>query len=196
MKKLLILGAGGHGQVVAEAAMTMNTWSEIYFLDNNEVLKRGLGYLVIGKIDDIKLFSLQEYDAFVAIGNNEFRLALLEELKVLGFQIPVIIHDRAYVSSSAILKEGTCVLPGAVLHTNTVIEEGCIINVNVIVDHNTNIQKGVHLVSGAIVRSQVLIGEQSIIGAGACVKINSQVPSFYQLQELEVYKEEENEAGI
>lgn len=132
----------------------------------------------------------------MAIGNSKFRLSLLEQLNGLGFQIPIIVHTEAYISPSANLKEGTCILPGAIVHTNVIIEEGCIINVNTIIAHDTHIKKGVYLISGAIVRSHVIIGEQSVIGAGACVKTNSQVPSFYQLQELEVYKEEENEASV
>lgn len=166
------------------------------FLDNNEALKSVLEYHVIGKVDDIKGYSPKEYDAFVAIGNSEVRLSLLDQLNILGFQLSTIIHATAHVSSRARLKEETCILPGAVVHTNTVIEEGFIINVNAIVDHDTNIKKDVHIVSGAIVCSHVMIGEQSVIGAGACVKTNSKVPSFYQLQELEVYKEEGNEANV
>ena len=34
-RKLLILGAGGHGLVVADAATKQDRWSEVRFLDDN-----------------------------------------------------------------------------------------------------------------------------------------------------------------
>lgn len=166
------------------------------FLDDNEALQNVLRYQIIGKTNDFECFSPQRYDVFVAIRNNELRLSLLEQLKALVFYLPIIIHVTAYVSPSTTLKERTCMLVGNVVHTNTVIEEDCIINVNMIVDHATHIQKGCHFVSGAIVCSHVMIGEQVVIGAGTCVKTNSKVPSFYQLDKLEVYKEEKNEENV
>jgi len=44
VKKLLILGSGGHGKVVAEIASLMKQWDEIAFLDDNKELKQVNGY--------------------------------------------------------------------------------------------------------------------------------------------------------
>lgn len=49
MSKLLILGAGGHGKVVAEVAMLMGAWENIAFLDDNDDIKNVCGVQVIGK---------------------------------------------------------------------------------------------------------------------------------------------------
>ena len=47
MKKLVILGAGGHGKVVADIAVK-NGYEEIVFLDDNET--SCAGFSVVGKI--------------------------------------------------------------------------------------------------------------------------------------------------
>ena len=143
---LLIIGAGGHGQVVKETAEATKQFDKIDFLDDHSPL-------AIGKCDEYLQFQ-DEYKAiFVAIGNNEVRKSWLDQVSQSSFTIPTIIHPLAYVSPSVQLAVGIVVLPFAVIHTNTHIQRGCIIGVGSIVDHDSTIGECCHINSGALVSS-------------------------------------------
>lgn len=189
-KKLLVLGAGGHGQVVAEAAELMNVWERIYFLDDNSESKYIMGYEVVSQIKDYSLFSCHEYDAIVAIGNNTLRKKLIENLKSCGFNIPIIIHPRACISKYAKIGSGTVVLANAVVNTNTQIGEGCIINISTTIDHDCVIKNWTHIASGAIVRSYVNIGDNVLIGAAAYIDSMSNVSDHFLLEARQNFFEE------
>ena len=150
MKKLLILGAGQHGHVVKEIAELMNCYKKIDFLDDhsNEAIGNIDDYIKIGK----------EYDQlFVAIGNNEIRINLLEKIKSKKFNIATIIHPNSIISKSAIIAPGTVIEAGAIINANCLIEEGCIISIGTIIDHDVKIFKGCHIRPGVIINSNNII---------------------------------------
>lgn len=169
MENLLIIGAGGHGKVVAEAAELENHYEEIAFLDDNNKIDKIYDFSIIGKINEYKSFKKKFKYAFVAIGNNEVRLKLINALLKEGFIVPKIIHPRATVSKYSKIDAGTVVLSGSIVNVNCSIGKGCILNINSTLDHDSIIEDGVHISSGAVVRSMVNIGELSTIKAGACI---------------------------
>ena len=160
-RKLLIIGAGGHGQVVAEIAMDLG-YSKIDFIDDNSEI-------AIGKISDIEKYKNQYEDAFVGIGNNEMRENIILKLKKIGFHIPVLIHPSAYVSRSCKIKEGTIIEPKAIVNAHTQILEGGIISVGAIVDHDVLIGKFCHINSGAIVKAGAKVDNYRKLEAGEVV---------------------------
>lgn len=170
MKDLLIVGAGGHGRVVAEAAELEGRWGNIVFLDDRIDTDTVLNHKIIGKLDEYERFVDQYEYAIICIGDNEKRLDLIEKLLKVGYKVPVIIHPKAWVSKYSSIQEGSVILAGAVVNTNSSIGKGCIININSCVDHDCVIEDGVHVCSGAVVRSMCRIGSLSCIEAGTCVK--------------------------
>jgi len=173
MNSLLILGAGGHGKVIAEAAEQEGRWSRISFLDDREDIDSIYNFRIVGKLEDYPNFFNEYKYAFVAIGNNEKRVELIDKLISFGYKVPVIVHPRAYISKYSILEDGTVVLPGAVVNTSSKLGRGCVININACVDHDCEIGEGVHISSGAVVRSMSQVGDFSLIGAGTCVRVGS-----------------------
>lgn len=169
MEGLLIIGAGGHGKVVAEAAELENKYNEIAFLDDNDKVDKIYDFQVIGKINDYKNLKNKYKYAFVAIGNNKVRLNLIDELLKEGFIVPSIVHPRATVSKYSKLGFGTIVLSGSIVNVNCSIGKGCILNINSTLDHDSILEDGVHVSSGAVIRSMVKIGKISTIRAGACI---------------------------
>lgn len=142
MKSLLIVGAGGHGQVVKEIAQALG-YERIDFIDDSNSH-------AIGKIKDLENF--KEYlNAFVGIGNNKLRNKLIDLLERLGYQVPVLIHPTAYISRSALIEAGTVVEPQAIVNAHTKIKKGSIISVGAIIDHDVTLGKCVHINAGAIV---------------------------------------------
>ena len=163
MSKLLIVGAGGHGVVVKEIAEDIGFYEEIAFVDDNSEE-------AIGKIADLELLGLRFDSAFVAIGNNELRGRLLERLKDIGYEIPVLVHPSAYVSKSARIGEGTVVEPKAIVNARVIVGEGCILSVGSIVDHDCVLESCVHINSGAICMARSRVERNVKEDAGTVVK--------------------------
>lgn len=150
---LLILGAGGHGRVVAETAELEGRWKQIAFLDDKADEPSVNNFDIVGKLSDVENLTDQFKAAFVAIGNNELRMEWINKLLDLGYEVPVLIHPRSIISKYCTLGAGTVVLAGAVVNVNANVGKGCIVNVNACVDHDCVIENGVHVMSGAVVRS-------------------------------------------
>src|SRR5690554_4652006 len=104
--KLIIIGASGHGKVLADIALKMNNWKTIAFLDDNENIKESLGLQVIGKSNDYLKY-LEDSDIFVAIGNNEVRNRLQTELEQRNASIPILIHPDAVIGTQVEIQNGT-----------------------------------------------------------------------------------------
>jgi len=172
MSKLLILGAGGHGKVVAEIARLIKQWDEIAFLDDKEGLKEVNGYKVIDKLKNYKLYKEEYKNAFVAIGNNKLRINLIENLLREGFEIPILIHPFTFISNNVKVDKGTVIMAGAVINTNSVIGKGCIINTSSSIDHDCILKDGVHISPGVHVGGTVNIGKCTWVCIGSSIANN------------------------
>ena len=126
MKKLIILGAGGYGQTVADISEQLGC--EIAFLDDNSPL-------ALGVCGEFNRFMDTETLFYPAFGNNERRAEWLEKLAEAGCPVPMLIHPAAYVSPKATIEVGTVILPGAIVNTGCAVGRGCIVNCGAIVDH-------------------------------------------------------------
>lgn len=175
MSKLLILGAGGHGKVVAEIALLMKKWNGVSFLDDDADLKQVIGIPVIGKLKNYELFKDKYKYAFVAIGNSKLRLKLLERLSQAGFIIPIIVHPFSAVSQTSHLGEGTVVMAGAVINASAHIGKGCIVNTCSSIDHDCILDDGVHISPGAHIGGKVDIGLCTWICIGSSVANNIKI---------------------
>ena len=170
MKGLLIAGAGGHGKVVAEAALATGRWERIAFVDDRHAqLSDVLGHPVLGGIDDASRFRAEYADAVVAIGNARVRLHVMDRLKSEGFGLPLVIHPSAWVSPSAVLGDGTVVFAMAAVNACAVIGRGGIVNTGATVDHDCRLGDGVHVCPGAHVAGDVVLADAVWVGIGASV---------------------------
>lgn len=153
---LLIIGAGGHGRVVKEAAISMGKieYKDISFLDDNN-------YAAIGKLEEYKNFVRDFQYAFVAIGNPIIREDWIRKLVEAGYSISTIIHPSAYVAPSATVGQGSVVLPSAIIQTNATIGEGVIVSSGAIIDHDVTIGNYSHINAGAVVSSGTTVQEKT-----------------------------------
>ncbi len=150
--KLLIIGAGGHGKVVKEIAEALGTYEEINFIDDNMAATQA-----IARIRDLESFVGKCEDCIIALGNNHLRSGLYGHIEELGFNIPTLIHPRAYVAPSAEIGSGTVVEANAVVSSNSVIGKGCILSVGAIVDHNAVVDDFAHIDCGAVVMADARV---------------------------------------
>ena len=168
MKRIVIIGAGGHGKVVADIAR-LNGYDEIVFLDDTNPCGFCNGYTIVGNIECIDSF---DGDFFVAIGNADARERLLCRLKERNKDIATLVHPSAVIGENVSIGIGTVVMAGAVINPCTVINEGCIINTCSSVDHDNFVDSYVHIAVGAHLCGTVHIGKKTWIGAGAIVSNN------------------------
>lgn len=155
MKSLLIIGAGGHGKVVAEVAEDLG-YKRIDFLDDN-------AQNALGKIEDIGKYT-NYGEAFCGIGDNKLRGDIIQEIKKTGYSLATLIHPSAYVSRSAKIGQGSIIEPGAMINANSIIGEGAIVSLGALIDHD------------------VVVGEYAHINSGAIVKAGGSVPSYEKLE--------------
>ncbi len=166
MKKLTIIGASGHGKVVADIAK-LNGYDEIVFLDDNETIKTCGKYPVVGCSSEVVL---HDNDVFVAIGNAGIRKKIMEQFSEKT--IPVLIHPNAVIADDVKIGKGTVIMAGVVINAETVIGEGCIINTSSSVDHDCRVGDYVHVAVGSHLCGTVAVGNESWVGAGATVSNN------------------------
>lgn len=161
LKRLLILGAGGHGRVAAEIAESLGY--SVSFLDDK------LGEGVIGSISELEKFGSEFDSFFIGIGNNAVRHKLQDRLTELGLTVTILISPRAYVSPSVKVGWGTVIEPGAIVNANVTIGFGCIVSVGSIIDHDSVLEDFSHVNTGAICMSGAHVAAEQKVEAGEIV---------------------------
>ena len=171
-KKLLILGAGGHGKVVADIAKNCG-YEDIAFLDDNKKTGQWVGCPVVGTSADMAQYADREL--IVAVGDASARQRLMLEAEAMGMKMPVLVHPKAAVAEDVSLGAGTVVMAGAVINPGARIGRGCIINTCASVDHDCLLGDMVHVSVGAHVAGTVNVGSRTWVAVGASVINNLSV---------------------
>ncbi|NLP51840.1 acetyltransferase [Bacillus sp. RO1] len=193
--KLLIIGASGHGKVVADIALKMNKWQNVKFLDDDKSIKSSMGLKVIGTSDDV-FTHIDEYDIFVGIGNNATRQKIHEMLETFGASIPVLIHPDAVIGNQVEIGNGTAVMAGAVVNCCSKIGKSCIINTSSTIDHDNNIEDFVHISPGAHLAGAVKVGKGSWLGIGSLVSNNINITNGCKVGAGSVVVKDIDEPGV
>ena len=170
MKRLAILGASGHGKVIADTALASG-WDEVVFFDDAwPSLKSNGPWPVLGNTAMLFEYQNSFSGVIVGIGDNKTRLEKTLYLKERAQRIVTLVHPRAYVSPGVSMGEGTVVFAGAIVQTGTSVGIACIINTSATVDHDCKLDFGVHVCPGVNIAGGVEIGTSSWIGIGSTVK--------------------------
>lgn len=168
-KQLVIIGASGHGKVIADIAEKLG-YTDIVFLDDNKTVKTCGKHSVVGVSGDAMRYS--KYDFIVGIGNAEIRKRIQEKLIAQGLRIAILVHPQAVVATDVSLGIGTVVMAGAIINPGSTLGKGCIINTAASVDHDNIISDYVHVSVGSHLAGAVSIGTGTWIGAGTVVNNN------------------------
>ena len=163
-KKIIILGAGGFAKTIADILQQNKIYNQICFLDDTKT-----GENIIGKCSDYIKFKNESTDMYPAFGNNEIRSKWFKTLQQENINIPIIIHNSAYISPTVKIEIGTVVLPKAIINTNCVVKQGCIVNCGAIIDHDCVLEEFVHVCIGAMVKAENKIPKGTKIEAGEVI---------------------------
>ena len=184
--KIAIVGASGHGKVVADLAEICGF--EVVFFDDAYPNKINIEHWqVVGNFADLMANKDKFTTAIVAIGNNKIRVKLANQLADAGIELMTLIHPSAVVSQYASIGKGTVVFASAVINAFAKVQDNVIINTGAVVEHDCIVASGSHLSPnaalaggviveacswigiGAVARQLVRIGEHTIIGANSTV---------------------------
>jgi UDP-perosamine 4-acetyltransferase len=167
---IVVVGAGGHAKVVIELLLAMG-WPPIGLIDGGAGVPAVLGIPVLG--DDHVLPGLRAdgvSTACIALGDNQLRQKIGNELTRLGFVLPAVMHPTALVSPSAHIDDGVVVMARAVVGTDARVNRLAIVNTGAIVEHDNEIGEAAHVAPGCVLAGNVRIGALALIGAGSAVR--------------------------
>ncbi len=172
MNRLIIIGAGGYGKVIADNALK-NGYRNICFVDD-DVTGEVLGFPIIGTSGDIERFDDGNTDFIIGIGDNSIRKAIAEMYQVKWVSI---IHPSAQIAFNAKIGKGTAIMANAVINISATIGEHCIINTGAVVEHDNVIEDYVHISPRAALGGTVHVAAFTHIGIGTTVKNNTYICS-------------------
>jgi len=171
--KVLVLGAGGHAQVVADILLRMEDAGEpirvVGFLDDDPGCagQRPLGLPVLGDI--AQLPRIPHDGLIVGIGDNETRRLLYESVRRAGETLVTARHPRSIIAPGVEIGSGSMICAGAVVNPQSRIGPNVILNTGCSVDHHNDIGPHVHIAPGAHLGGDVTIGQGVLVGIGATV---------------------------
>lgn len=174
MKKLVLIGGGGHCKSIIDTLKRLELYDEIVITDPCFPSSREiLGVRIAGNdnaLEELKRSGFNE--AFITVGSikdTKLRQSLYQKVNRLGFIIPNIIDPSACISQHAVMREGIFVGKGAVINADAYIDKMAIINTGAIVEHECTIGEYTHIAVGAVLCGGGTIGNHSLVGAGATI---------------------------
>jgi sugar O-acyltransferase (sialic acid O-acetyltransferase NeuD family) len=194
-KNILIIGASGHAKVIIDILEKENLYNVFGFIDTYKPKGKSIyGYEILGTEKDIPkiMFENDIYGGIIAIGDNWVRKIVSDKVIELNneFKFITTIHPDAIIGNDVQIGEGVVIMPGVIINSKAVIGKHCILNTksflgccskiydysslgpsslvdyDVVVKNNSAISLGVNIVNN------IIIGENSVIGAGSLVLKN------------------------
>jgi sugar O-acyltransferase (sialic acid O-acetyltransferase NeuD family) len=170
---VLILGAGGHAQVVADILWRMQEAgadvTPVGYLDDNPALldQHFLDLPVLGCLADLPNIA---HDAvIVGIGDNTTRRGVFRRLQSQGERLIAACHPQAVIAPDVLVGPGSMICAGVVVNPGSHIGANVILNTGCTVDHHNHIADHVHLAPGVHLGGEVTIGEGTFVGIGSTV---------------------------
>lgn len=174
--QIVVIGAGGHGKVVAEVAAAAG-YEVLGFFDDFAETSPLKGYPLLGRTAELPEKAGLGVWAVIAVGDNRRRCELAAEISRF-VRFATVIHPSAVVSRSAQIGEGTVVMPHVTVNACAAIGSHVILNTSCVIEHDCVVGDFAHISPGAVLCGGVHIGTGSHIGAGAVVIPGCRVGSW------------------
>ena len=187
-EKIVLLGGGGHCHSIIDVIEQESKYQIIGIVDKKELLGTDvLGYKIIASDDDLKKIYKTCKNAIITVGqieSNYIRVKLFNELKKIGFNLPVVIAPTAYVSKHSFIDEGTVVMHHALINANVKIGKNCIINSKALIEHDVIIEDNCHISTASVINGAVLVKANTFFGSNATSKQYIEVDGFIKAGSL------------
>lgn len=173
MKKLILVGAGGHSKACIDVIEQENIFQIFGLIDlKKNIGKKVLGYPIIDCDENLSKYVSDDTYFFVSIAQiktAEKRNELFNMLKGLNAKIATIISPLAYVSKHATIGDGTIIMHNAVINASACIGKNCIINSKALIEHDVVINDCCHISTGAIVNGFAVVEKKCFLGSNSVV---------------------------
>lgn len=170
MKNLAILGASGHGKVVADIAECLG-WEKVSFFDDAWPQRQTNGAWRVDGDSEALFKRLSEFSGVaVAIGDNVIRSQKLNTFRKAGAVLPALVHPASVVSRYAVVEDAVVIVAGAVVNADAHISFGAIVNTSASVGHDCYLGEVCHICPGVRLAGGAEVGARSWIGVGTSVK--------------------------
>jgi sugar O-acyltransferase (sialic acid O-acetyltransferase NeuD family) len=187
-EKIVLIGGGGHCHSVIDVIEQENRYQIIGIIDRKELLgKKVLNYEIIASDDNLKEVYKTCKNAIITIGQIEsssLRTKIFDNLKSIGFNLPVIISPLSSVSKYSIIKEGTVVLHHALVNGNVKIGRNCIINTKALIEHDSIIEDYCHISTASVINGGVTVKEGNFFGSNATSRQSVEINEFIKAGSL------------
>jgi sugar O-acyltransferase (sialic acid O-acetyltransferase NeuD family) len=171
-KVVILLGAGGHAKVVAEALIQSGKTILGLVAPDKKKGSKCFGLDVLGNDDELLSYSPREVvlaNGIGALPGIVLRWKLAGQMREKGFQFTRVIHPSATIAADVIVGEGAQVMAGSIIQPGSSIAQDSIVNTRVSIDHDCKIGENCHLAPGVILSGCVNIGKGAHLGTGATV---------------------------
>jgi len=167
--KFAVLGSGGHGKVVCDAALEAGLGTPVGFIDDDpsRVGLSVLGLPVLGPLDVLP--GRDDLILVMGIGDNAARRRVYEAAVGRGYTVASLVHPSAVVGREVHIGRGAVLLARVTVNAGARVGENAILNTGCTIDHDCNVGAHCHIAPGATLAGTVVIGEQTLIGAGTVV---------------------------
>jgi len=162
---LLIFGAGGHGRVVADAALAQGSWQRLRVTDR-DAARYGAQLLPGMPVEPVEEAVQASTAVHIAIGSAAARE---REARAAGLPLATVTHPRASVSPHAEVGAGCFLAAQAVVAPGARLGVSVIVNHGAVIDHDAQVGDFSHIAPLAALGGDVRIGSRVLIGAGAKV---------------------------
>ena len=173
-EKLLLVGAGSFGRMVAEQAMLQYAGA---FVDDGQPVGSVIcGIPVVGGIADLPELRKKYALLVVGIGNNAFRAQMYEKAAAFGYDIPNIIAPSAYVSPFAEIGKGCVILQNACVQNGAVVGNGVLLNAGAEVHCDAVVGDYALIYTNSVIRTGAKVGKYVRIGSNVTICNNATAP--------------------
>ena len=193
MKKLLLVGGGGHCKACIDVIEKTGAFEIVGIVDNQlTASEKVCDYAVIGSDKDLPNLLTKANYALVTIGqlrNTERRIVLFEYLIHLGYQMPTIISPTAYIAKEVAIGMGTIVMHNVLINRAANVGQNCIINTKALIEHDAIIADHCHISTAATVNGDAIVKTRSFVGSNAVVVHTAVVPEDSFIKANQVFKD-------
>lgn len=167
MESVVIYGAGGHARELSEQLIFEN-WNVSAFVDDFQNNRMVAGRNVLSFRRALELYHSSYW--FVAIGNPRARRELVDRLVKHKIKLGTYISSDAIVFKSASIGLGSQVFAKSVISSDVKVGNYVIVNYGCVLSHDVEVQDFATLSPGVFIAGNVEVGKGALLGVGVSVK--------------------------
>ncbi len=165
--KILILGNGGHAQVVADILIHADGVEPLGYVCNHDVngdeTVAGLPLMNESALPDTAHDGL-----VIALGDNRLRQTVYERFVSQDEALVSAIHPSAVIAPDVVIEPGCMICAGVVVNPGSRIRANTILNTGCTVDHHCDVGPHAHIAPGVNLAGNVNVNEGGFMGIGSC----------------------------